>query len=184
MHAKGNNRAKKLLLMIPLTTLLIAVLGCGGSTMQKPRQVDPFYEGTGDLDSIRIPLLKPYEAINAKGNSLGWYMDLYGQGKEVYFQIQHIEKIAVEKGVIMAFASENRQSASWLPAWYWIVIIPDQNIEIGFENEEDFKKYIQEYGIVEPLWTDPTEVFQEFEKTGCADWIPNCIVQGDERNTP
>jgi hypothetical protein len=184
MRATVNNRAKELLLLISLTTMLIAVFGCGVSAKQRPKQVDPFYEGTGDLDSIRIPLLKPYEAVNAKGSSLGWYIDLYGQGKEAYFQIQHIEKMAVEKGMIMAFAPENRQSASWLPAWYWIVIVPDQNVETGFENEEDFKKYVQEYGINEPSWIEPTEAFQEFEKTGCMDWIPNCALQDEIGNTP
>jgi hypothetical protein len=57
---------------------------------------------------------------------------------------------------------------------YWFVIIPQEKLEVGFDNEADFLKYIREYGIEEPTWEDPESIFQRFKDTGCLEWIPDC----------
>jgi hypothetical protein len=57
---------------------------------------------------------------------------------------------------------------------HWFVIIPKEKIETGFEKENDFQIYIQQYGIESPNWLDPTDLFHQFDLTWCLDWIPAC----------
>jgi hypothetical protein len=135
---------------------------------------DPFYQSTGGLDFLRIPLIKPYDAI--KGNEkLGWEIDMK-TNDTYYISIKGIEKIAIEKGIILIYTPYNEESAEGLgeKILYWFALIPSKGIEKGFDNEDDFIKYIQDYGIREPTWLDPNAVFKQFDKTGCLQWIPDC----------
>lgn len=103
-------------------------------------------------------------------------MDL--AGKNPLDTIIRVEKIAVMQGVIMVSAPANPpldpSRPDIYPIWHWIVIVPEQQIEVGFEHEEDFLSYVRQFGIEEPNWVDPVDAFQQFERTGCLEWIPDC----------
>ena len=153
-----------------LLILLIAILSCRSSSPKKVRHSDPFYNDTGEGKFLVVPLIKPYSIVMDENSSLGWMLHYLEKPQliddKLYLSIPDVEKIAVEKGVIMVYAPNY--------PWYWVVIIPAQKIEEGFEHEEDFLSYIHQFGIEEPNWVDPLDAFRQFERTGCLDWIPDC----------
>ena len=155
-----------------LLILLISTLSCRGLSQKKHRQSDPFYEDSGEGKFLVVPLIKPYRVVTDEGTSVGWQMDLLENPPVT--RIRSIEKIAVHHDAIMIFAPTNPQIFPTDPMWHWIVIVPDQKIEVGFASEEDFLKYIREFGINEPKWVNPLDAFKQFEKTGCLEWIPDC----------
>lgn len=54
-------------------------------------------------------------------------------------------------------------------------MIPSENITKGFHTEDEFRQYIQTFGIHTPAWQAPDEAFDTFLDTGgCLDWIPDC----------
>ncbi len=156
-----------------LIVLLIALLSCRSSSPKKVRHSDPFYNDTGEGKFLVVPLIKPYRVVTDEGAGIGWQMD-FQEKYRASVGILSIEKIAVEKGVIMIFAPTTPEISLSNSSWDWIVIIPDQKIEEGFEYEKDFLNYIRRYGIEKPNWIDPLEAFKQFESTGCLEWIPDC----------
>ena len=57
---------------------------------------------------------------------------------------------------------------------YWFVFIPEEKIEMGFDTENSFQNYINQYGISNPSWKEPNSILNEYEENFCLDWIPNC----------
>lgn len=155
-----------------LLVLLISTLSCRTSSQKKTRQSDPFYEDSGEGKFLVVPLIKPYRVVTDEDSSVGWQMDLLENPPVT--RVRHIEKITVQQGAIIVFAPTNPQIFPSDPMWHWIVIVPDQKIEVGFASEKDFLKYIREFGIDEPNWVNPLDAFKQFEKTGCLEWIPDC----------
>jgi len=45
---------------------------------------------------------------------------------------------------------------------------------MGFDNEEDFLAYIQQYSIQQPSWRTPDDILKEYDETWCLGWIPAC----------
>lgn len=163
--------------LIGVIVLLIALLSCKSSSPKKVRHSDPFYNDTGEGHFLVVPLIKPYRIVTDNGAGIGWQMDLY-ENYPIHTFVTHIEKIAVAEGVIMVFAPTNPSVDSSrpdiYPPWHWIVIVPEQRIEVGLDNEDAFMNYIRAYGIEKPNWVDPMEAFKQFEITGCLEWIPDC----------
>ena len=156
-----------------LIVLLIAMLSCRSSSPKRVRHSDPFYNDTGEGKFLVVPLIKPYRVAVDEGGDVGWFVRLY-EATLIYFDIRGVEQVAVEKGIIMIFAPTNPQILPSDPIWHWVVIIPDQKNEVGFDNENAFLDYIRAYGIESPNWVDPMEAFKQFESTGCLKWIPDC----------
>lgn len=155
--------------------VLALMLAC---SLTRFENIDPFYSSTGDWDSSRFPLLKPYEAIRLVGMD-EWYINLNAtdmQAMFLYASIPNPSKIAVQEGVIMVYTSYKPEVSENLrdEIFHWFVLIPSKDIEMGFKNETDFTSYIQTYGIDEVSWETPDAFFQEFEDTGCLEWIPGC----------
>jgi hypothetical protein len=139
---------------------------------------DPFYTGTSEYDDKfkRVPLIKPYEAISSEGGDW-WNISLQNNHMfnstdplSYYDNISDVTKIAVEKGLIMGFTPLSGKNS----VVNWFVLIPDKKIEMGFANKGDFLKYIQIYGLQEPNWATIDEFYQQFIRTDCLDWIPDC----------
>ena len=157
--------------------LMTMVCGCNGSS-PRFQSSDPFYRSSGGRDFLRIPLIKPYDTI--KGDEkYGWTIDLkVSPSKEAtyYISIKDVKKIAIEKGMILVYTPYKEESAEGLgeKVLYWFVLFPERNTEKGFDNENEFQKYIQDNGLQKPTWLDPNMVFQQFDKTSCLDWIPDC----------
>lgn len=170
---KQENDTMKYTLIFILPILLIAILSCKSSSPKKVKHSDSFYNDSGEGRFLVVPLIKPYRVVIDEGAGIGWQMD-FQEKYHASVGILSIEKIAVEKGVIMIFAPTTPEISLSNSSWDWIVIIPDQKIEEGFEYEKNFLNYIRQYGIEEPNWVEPLEAFQQFEKSGCLSWIPNC----------
>lgn len=144
---------------------------------------DSFYNYSGDIGYLRLPLIKPYY-MDFMDDDRGWGLRL-DDGFEApppndnwtYLTIYGINKLSVIDGVIMAYSPyvSNRADKNIRDNFlHWFVIVPDKRIEAGFETEGEFFDYIYQLGIQKPEWLDPFDAFKEFEKTGCLDWIPDC----------
>ena len=123
--------------------LLLTICSCIFSS--RFESSNPFYVSSGDWDFLRLPLIEPYEII--KGDeSLGWSMDLFiAPAEENYYRsVKRIEKIAIEKDVILIHSSYIESSAEVLgmDILFWYVIVPNERIEKGFEKESEFQSYI------------------------------------------
>jgi len=147
------------------------------------QHADPFYN-YDDFTMNRIPLINPIEANRLNSDSPWGIFVVYSLGvsipksQEVYlYNIEELEKFAVEKGVILAYSSYvNKEAHAYIQDnyYHWFVIIPDEEIAEGFQTEDAFLEYIQTLGIEDPDWQMPDEAFQQFRKTGCLAWIPDC----------
>ncbi|MBC8507759.1 MAG: hypothetical protein ISR58_09205 [Anaerolineales bacterium] len=158
------------------------ILLCGVSVFIYLNQ-DPFYEyGQDWFDNYsRFPLIKPYEARFWADGGFGWTIHLEGSIYErdfySYYDVWDVQKIAVEKGVIMIYTpTENPEVDESMgeKMLYWFVIIPDQEIEKAFDQENDFLAYINQWGIQKPAWQEPDDIMTEFRHTKCLHWIPEC----------
>lgn len=158
--------------------ILIAIL-LSNCSAQSDLQRDSFYSKGSGRDYLRFPLIKPYYAIYIS-NRDGWGVPLKADPPSdalyYYYQLHGVEKIAVQDGVIMVYTpyKEDVDESVGQKILYWFVFIPDQNIEMGFENKVDFNSYIQQYNIQDPHWLKPDDILQQFESTTCLDWIPGC----------
>ena len=145
-------------------------------------QKDSFYQyGGSSRDYLRFPLIKPYYAIYLS-DEVGWQipLDLESDPSQVdlyyYLSLPHVQKIAVDNGVIMVYAPYELPTDKTInhnvPQWYALLV--DQNVEIGFVSEAEFLAYIRQYGIDQLDWQEPDDILQEYNQTRCLDWIPDC----------
>ena len=142
------------------------------------RSKDPFYQSSGEREYLRIPLIQPYEAI--KGNDQeGWSIDLVASPSEeatYYISIKGAEEIVIQGGIVYVYTSYVEESAIGLEhkILHWFVLDAEKGFEKGFENESDFLEYISKYNVGELNWANLDELFEQYEKTGCLDWVPDC----------
>ena len=140
---------------------------------------DPFYNNGSELDHFRFPLIKPYYAIWVT-EELGWSipLEVSPSEKDIYYYItlNDVQKIAVENNVIMVYTQyeEDVHKEVGQKVLYWFAMVPNENIEVGFETETELIDYVQQYGIEEPAWREPDDILHEYELTWCLDWIPDC----------
>lgn len=168
---------KKIKLPIMLIILLLITVACEKSTTH----VDKFYNDSGNWDSLRLPLIKPYYlAYIAKRT--GWVMPLLSNKPSgdmyYYYNLHGIEKISVTDGLIMIYTpyvEEGLDTSKGDKIYHWFVISPEKNsLEIGFENEDDFLEFIKGFGIQEVNWEYPNDLYKVFSRTKCLHWIPDC----------
>jgi hypothetical protein len=171
-------KTSRILWILCLVLIMVGVLSCG-SFFQKHQ--DPFYNNVGTWDSLNLPLIPPYSLVYIN-KEYDWQMELKGNfSKELnnYFilSLQNVEKVAVEKGVIMVYTphAPNVDESLGQKSLYWFVAIPHEgNSEIGFEDEVSFLDFIRTIGISSPRWVQPNVAYDEFFQTGCVYWIPDC----------
>ena len=169
---------------IGLFVLLILIrlfLSVAGRDINKFHNSDPFYSSNGEWDgTTRFPLIKPYETTYFERENY-WGMGLHVSplNKEMYWYIglHNVQKIAVVNDVILVYTPYKPDVSEELgeKALYWFVLIPSKDIEMGFDNEDGFLKYIQEYGINYVVWESPDTLYHRFLDTGCLEWIPGCL---------
>lgn len=146
-------------------------------------EMAPFYKKIGSWDGDYVSLIQPYKAISSSEDPTSWRIDLHVGISETkglyYFQITDVAKIAVENNIIMVYTPASRPLTSreksiGLKVLHWFVIIPDQKLETSFETEDGLLAYIHTLGIEKPAWVEPGVAYQQFIKTRCLDWMPNC----------
>lgn len=149
------------------------------------QHADPFYNiNDNDYPWIVIPLIKPIDAERQDGRT-PWRMSLrYGpwvsipnSQEEYEYNVEELEKFAVNNDVIMAYSAYVDKDANLYVQknyYHWFVVIPKKEMAEGFHTEDEFLKYIQTLGIQNPNWQIPDKAYKQFAKTGCLEWIPNC----------
>ena len=161
-----------------LFVALFSILLSGCDTVSYYQQ-DPFYRNSSEWDHLRFPLIKPYYAIYIT-DEYGWVIPFEGSplGRDFYYytSVANVQKISVENNIIMIYTPVTNPVDEGLgeKVLYWFVIIPEQNIEMGFDQENDFLTYIQQFGIQTPFWREPDDILSEYDQTRCLDWIPSC----------
>ena len=157
------------------------------SCVRPVQHADPFYNVNDAFSWSRIPLIKPIEATYLD-SSYPWrvFLPPYGpwvsvpnrQDIFIYsYDIEELEKFAVENGVIMAYSAYvDKEADAYIQDnyYHWFVIIPEQEIAEGFHTEDEFREYIQTLGVQDPDWQTPEEAYKQFKRTGCLDWFPDC----------
>ncbi|MDQ3004854.1 MAG: hypothetical protein M3R47_05655 [Chloroflexota bacterium] len=149
------------------------------------QHTDPFYNfNDDDYPLLNLPLIKPFEAKRLDGSSpwsvfsiYGPYVSVPNSQEEYIYGIQELEKFAVQNGVIMAYSSYvNKEAVAYIQEnyYHWFVIIPEKEIAEGFHTEDEFNQYIQTLDIQDPDWQTPDKAYEQFEQTGCLEWIPDC----------
>ena len=168
--------------------IFLAIILCGCAVNDSSQQ-DAFYSDGGDPwgGQMKFPLIKPYFAIHneilqSDSSNVEKRWDIWLQKppseRDFYYYttIYDVQKIAVKDGVILVYSSYERevQEEYGQEILYWFVIIPDESIEMGFNQIKDFLEYIQQWDIQEPIWQNPDDIMLEFNQTQCLDWIPGC----------
>ncbi len=134
--------------LLQLLLGIVLIFQLSGCIIADTRPQDPFYQDNGDWDHDLIPLIKPYYMVYL-GKEFAWQMPLQAnppsQDTYYYYELHDIRKIAVEHGVIMIYTpfTEEVDTSIGQKIFHWFVVVPDQNIEKGFENETGFLAYIQ-----------------------------------------
>lgn len=171
------------LILINLTILICLIWACISiSNSRYQSHEDEFYNDMGAYPSARLPLIKPYELYSKEGEpwSLNLFTGLWSPPPDdtlLYNNVLNVEKISLKNSVIMAYSPyiDGDISPSMKKyVYHWFVIVPDKDIAEGFYNENAFLKYIQQFGIQEPDWREPSDVYDEYVETECLDWIPDC----------
>jgi hypothetical protein len=142
---------------------------------------DSFYRKGSGWDYLRFPLLKPYYAMSLSNEEIKWVIPLERESplkKESFLmEIRDVVKIAVVDNAIMLYSQDSTKIASSNieeKVFHWFILIPNEHLEMGFENEDGFLKYLYQNDMDQPQWLEPISVLQEFDQTGCLDWIPDC----------
>jgi len=162
---------------------LIFLLSLGYVTGCTPQHADRFYN-YDDFSLNRIPLIKPIEVERVRSSEPWRIFVDYGiwvsvpNSQEAYvYNIEELEKFAVKNRVIMAYSPYvNEKANAYIRDnyYHWFVIVPDKETAKGFQTEDEFRAYIQSLGVQDPDWHIPDETFQQFRRTNCLEWIPDC----------
>jgi hypothetical protein len=171
---------KRITWRILIVSIVISLSSCDSRYQTHD---DEFYNDTGEFPSARIPLIKPCYLYSREGNP--WTLWLSTEVKtsssndDVYYVYRHVtdvRKLSVQDGVIMAYSPYGEEQADdGMKDIHWFVVIPNKDIAMGFENENDFSEYIQQRSIQQPDWRKPDDIFNEYVETQCLDWIPDCL---------
>lgn len=181
---------KKIVIYLILFLSLSSVMSCAPPTQPADlpiQHADPFYNiNHNDYPLIHLPLIKPIEADRHDGRTPWRVLLPYGPWVHVpdrqdnfwyIYSIEELEKFAVSNGVIMAYSAYvDKDADAYIRDnyYHWFVLIPEKKIAEGFHTEDEFRQYIQTLGIQDPDWQMPDEAYEQFKRTGCLAWIPDC----------
>lgn len=132
-----------------------------------------FFQSKGGFDSRRIALLAPYEAISINGKT--W--DIQLQLNSIAYQdwitdISHLDVIDCQFIVSVShnsFFSGNRVEE------VWFFISPNENIELGFEDQNQIKEFLYNKQIDHDLSTilDVNELYEKMLNNESIHWYPS-----------
>jgi hypothetical protein len=141
------------------------------SSQQKDKEqkgeMDIFYERSGGWDYARIPLKKPYELMKLK-NGNTWDINLHAM--TLQSSISNVMGVNVIDGIIVIHSTKKTILRGSEVSEAWFVIIPEKEIEKGFDNQNDFTAYASSVGIKEIKFYSPDIVYQSFMKKWPIDW--------------
>jgi hypothetical protein len=164
--------------------VLIIIVGILTSCSHPIQHADPFYNVSNDFSLDRIPLIQPFEITQIDSSSdwriflpYGLWVSVPNTQFEYAYNIKKLEKFSVINSIIIAYSSYIDQDApTYIQEnyYHWFVIIPEKKIVEGFQKEDEFRNYIQLLGMEDPNWETPEDALNQFKRTGCLKWIPDC----------
>jgi hypothetical protein len=151
-----------------VTLLVITCLTSCKSSSTKNKGSDEFYTDQGGFDYIRIPFIKPYEAIYTVGGK-EWIMSL----EQALFDmsVSGIKNARIINNNIIILYSTNTLLNASKAKESWYVIIVSKHIEKGFGTHQEFIKYLNQNGIKdEPKLFDMDKIYDYFKEHETIDW--------------
>jgi hypothetical protein len=134
-----------------------------------------FSSRRGGLDYIRLPFIKPYEALLTNGRKQ-WQMNLFNSA--LNSSVVNIKTVYVENGAILLYSEKtylDGQDANQA----WFVVVPAKHVEKGFSNENDFAEYLKSIGIRgKPILIDINKLSDYFNDHYPINW-KTCIKDID-----
>jgi hypothetical protein len=184
------NSMKKTAFYLILFLSLRLLVGCSQPTQQTGQSVqhmDPFYNlNMNDYPLLHLPLIRPIEAKREDGRS-PWRVLLPNspsvhvpnrKDNFIYaYDIEELEKFDISNGIIMAYSAYvDKEADAYIQDnyYHWFVLIPDKDIAKRFHTQEEFLAYLQTLGLKDPDWQKPDAAYDQFKKTGCLAWFPDC----------
>lgn len=155
--------------------------GCWSSTNRQKDQkkmVDPFYTETGGWDMIRVPLIKPYEAIKVdpKDGISSWTVDFKNS-----LGTYNVRKVDVQDSIIYILSGRISESddvkintlvnVTNVPIG-WYIIDVEKSKESSFSSEFAFNKYIKENKYRRPNWRSIDSLIDVLSKGSNVPWMP------------
>jgi hypothetical protein len=118
-------------------------------------------------DYIRIPFIKPYEAIQLN-NMAEWRMNFFKE--TLSSSAVNIKRVNVINQIILLYCQQaNLNGIKVDQAWF--VIVPAQHIEQGFSNHGDYIDFLKKIGvIVEPKLYDINSISKYFNDHFPINW--------------
>ncbi len=104
------------------------------------QQRNNFETTRGGYDYIRIPFLKPYEAVQLNG-SKEWNMNLYNES--LTSSVSNIKKINIVNNVILLYSTKTLLNGTNAEK-VWFIIIPSKKVEQGFVNYYEFLTFLHQ----------------------------------------
>ena len=152
---------------------IAGVLGCNttenSDSDKRINSMDPFYSDRGGFGTyLRIPLIKPYEAIKVSKEE--WRIELQVTKELLELSIHNVTEISVHDSVIFVYAKGGTSIRHIIYDEAWFVIIPSKNLEKGFTEKEQLLSYLKEQNISEPKLYNANNVYEKFRKEQKINW--------------
>jgi hypothetical protein len=169
------------LITIVLGLVLLSLSGCWHSN-KKNQEKDDFYERLGDWDSVRIPLIKPYEALSAdpvEGEPRIWSIELTSPNLRGTF---YVKKVDVKDSIIFVLSGQvdneviNEKDSVTIggqvfsTAWY--IIDTKKGKEVAFGNKKEFEEYLKKFNYPNPKWIKIDSLSEALGHGGKLPWKP------------
>jgi hypothetical protein len=149
---------------IVVILISLTIFSCGN----KKQNVDEYYTDHGDWDSVRFPIVKPYEAICLNG-SHDWIVQTL-QDSESFFSAPSTRKMNVVNKVIFLYATNTLLDGQKAKE-AWFILIPGKHLEKGFATHREYVNYLRSIGVDnEPKLYDMDQVSQYFGSHDTIDW--------------
>ena len=97
---------------------------------------DEFYMYSSGGDYKRLPLIKPYVAINSDGQT--WVINLSEHSKLGQFSFSNVKKVGLCKDYFFAYCSDSTIFHGNVVKEAWFVVNPLLKIETGFIKKDEF----------------------------------------------
>jgi hypothetical protein len=143
--------------------VILLFFDCKGIKKQRKMQDDFYTRSNASWDASRLPLVRPYELLRLNG-SKEWEMNL----RKIPGSVSNIKEVSVFQNIIMIHSGETYcNNAKVEEAWF--VIIPEKDIEKGFEKKEGYDKYLSLLHVISTLYNADT-VYGFFQRNKKINW--------------
>ncbi len=130
-----------------------------------------FFESAGGSDYRRIALIEPYQAINTN-NDESWTVSSTVHSSSYSFSASATKLNVINNKYIITYSPNDVLEGKRFDE-VWFVAIPEENVEEGFTNEEEFLAYLKEKGIDTPNLQSVNELYDEYRYKGYLEWFPD-----------